>query len=109
MTDYAAPLNAVREQRDISLELMNEIAGAPDRYFHKILGTSQCVSKSRSGRRATYRRLGLHSLGWALGWLGVKGILVDDPDMLALIQRRFEERDAAHSAFRSRAPALGRP
>lgn len=77
-------LNACREKRDISFRQLNQITGAPDGYFEKLLGP-----------RAV-RRIGLQSLGWALGGLGVKCIMISDPAALALIESRLEKRDEPH-------------
>ena len=86
-TDYdelRRALNQVREIRDISLERLDEITGASPYYFAHLLGP-----------RPT-KRLGLQSLGWALGGLGVKGLLVTDQEALARVQGRYQARDAAH-------------
>ena len=88
-TDYASlrrALNAVRDHRNISLELLNEITGAPSGYFQKLLGPRPA------------RRFGLLSFDWALGGLGIKCLIVDDQEALAKIQDRFAPRDAAHLA-----------
>jgi hypothetical protein len=74
----------VRERRDISLELLNSISGAPDGYFQKIFGPNPT------------KGIGLRSLGWALGGLGVKGVLIDDQQALARVSRLFVPRDPAH-------------
>lgn len=80
-------LNVVREsKRDMSFELLDEITGAPKGYFSKVLGPRPV------------KRIGLHSLAWALGGLGVKCIMVEDPEALARVQSRFRNRDRAHLA-----------
>lgn len=86
-TDYDGlrrALNACREHRDLSFERLDELTGAPPGYFSKLLGPR------------AIRRIGLQSLGWALGGLGIKAVLVSDPDALALIEARFEARDVPH-------------
>jgi hypothetical protein len=35
----------------------------------------------------------MESLGWALNGLGVKAVLIDDPDMLKQIESRLKQRD----------------
>ena len=77
-------LNAVRDVRDISFERMDEITGAPPGYFAKLLGPR------------AIRRIGLQSLGWAFGGLGVKCIIVSDPEALAKVEGRFSARDVPH-------------
>jgi hypothetical protein len=77
-------LNAVRDHRDLSFELMDQITGAPAGYFSKLLGPRPV------------RRIGLNSLGWALGGLGIKCVLIEDPAALLLIQSRFKSRDVPH-------------
>ena len=77
-------LNACREKRDLSFERMDEITGAPPGYFAKLLGPR------------AIRRIGLQSLGWAFGGLGVKCVMVDDLEALAKVESRFAKRDGAH-------------
>ena len=79
-------LNAVRAQRNISFETLNALSGAPAGYFQKLLGPRPA------------RRIGPQSLGWALGGLGIKAVLVDDPEALARVEGRFVPRDPAHLA-----------
>lgn len=81
---FRRALKEVRESRDLSFELMNEITGAPSGYFQKLLGPNPV------------KTIGLQSMGWALHGLGVKCLIVEDPEALALVQGRFEARDAAH-------------
>jgi len=86
-TDYESlrrALMAVRELRDVSFERLDEITGAAKGYFSKVLGPGKA------------RHIGRESLGWALGGLGVKCILVSDPDALARVQARFGTRDKSH-------------
>jgi hypothetical protein len=73
-----------RERRNISLAIMDEIAGAPDRYFSKLLGPSKirCFTPA--------------ALGWAFGALGCRAVLVDDHEALARVIHRYEQRDASH-------------
>lgn len=86
-TDYESlrrALNAARAHRDLSFERMDEITGAPPGYFAKLLGPR------------AIRRIGLQSLGWAFGGLGIKCIIVSDPQALAKVETRFAPRDKAH-------------
>jgi hypothetical protein len=83
-TDYRgleAALRACQARRDISLETLDEIVGAPRGYFSKVLAPQ------------SQRGLTLGSLGWALGGLGIKCLVVDDPDTLPLVQNRMKKRD----------------
>jgi hypothetical protein len=100
-TDYDGlrrALCAAREWRNISLEDLDTFGGGPTGGFGKILGP-----------RAV-RRLGLQSLGWALGGLGLRAVLVEDPEAWERIRKRrdFKTRDQAHlaSATQMHAPAL---
>jgi hypothetical protein len=86
-TDYEGlrlALAAAREHRDISLERLDAIAGAPSGYFAKLLGPRPV------------RRIGLQSLGWALGGLGIKCQVVEDIPAFELVKGRFVVRDAPH-------------
>jgi hypothetical protein len=88
-TDYEGlrkALNACRELRDISFEQMDQITGAPAGYFSKLLGPR------------AIRRIGLQSLGWAFGGLGIKAVFVTDPEALAKVQSRYAARDVPHLA-----------
>ena len=79
-------LNACREHRDLSFERLDEITGAPSGYFAKLLGPRPI------------KRIGLQSLGWALGGLGIKAVFVSDPEALARIESRLKARDIPHLA-----------
>jgi len=82
-TDYDGfrrGLSAVREQRDISLERLEEIAGAPKGYLGKVL----------SGTHS--RHMGVQSLAWLIGALGVKCVIVDDPQAYARLKSRMTPR-----------------
>ena len=81
-------LNAVRDYRQMSLAVMNDLAGCADGYFEKILGP-------RPGRH-----VGVKSLSDAFGVLGIKCVLIEDPEAWARIERhsRRQIRDAAHLA-----------
>lgn len=86
-TDYESlrrALREVREQRDISFTLLNEITGAPDGYFDRVLGPS------------APKRMSINSLTCLLGGLGIKAVFFDDPEALARIKNRLEPRDRPH-------------
>jgi len=76
-----AALRRAREMRNISFELWDEIAGVSRGYTSKVL--------SPEGSR----KITMQSLGWLLAGLGLKAILVDDPDTLKTILPRFRPRD----------------
>ena len=84
--ELVTSLRVCRDQRDISFELLDLISGLPPGYSAKLLGPRPI------------RRIGLQSLGDLLGGLGIKGLFVDDPEALALVQGRFVARDRAHLA-----------
>jgi hypothetical protein len=84
ITDYpslVAALRLAREKRNISFATIDEIVTAPDAYFSKTLAPNGS------------RRLTMLSLGWALGALGVKCLLVDDPAALARVESRMKPRN----------------
>jgi hypothetical protein len=74
-------LRQVREMRNISFATLDEIAGLPAGYSSKVLSP-------HGERRPT-----LQSLGWLLGGLGVKCLVVDDPAGLKQINGRMVARD----------------
>jgi hypothetical protein len=95
-TDYDGlrkALNACRELRDISFEQMDELTGAPAGWFAKVLGPRPV------------KRIGMQSLGWALGGLGVKCVIVSDPEALKRVEARFVERDP-RSGFAQRSGSI---
>ena len=76
-----AALRLCRERRNISFETLDEIVGAPKGYFSKVF-----APKSE-------RKITMQSLGWAMAGLGVKAILIDDPDTLKQIASRLKARN----------------
>lgn len=70
-----------REYRGISLERMDEIAGTPARYFSKVLAPGKL------------RRVTMDSLTLALAALGLKMLIVEDPEQFARVQTRHEQRN----------------
>ena len=87
--DYDGLIAGLRvgfEKRDMPSEVLNEITGAPDRYFEKLFGPNPV------------RRLGMASIAWALQGLGLKLIVAEDPEAWAKIQARskYKTRDKAH-------------
>jgi len=76
-TDYTGlqlALRACHALRNISFEVLDECTGAPRGYFSKVLAPG------------SQRRITMGSLGWALGGLGVKCIVVEDTDALRRIE-----------------------
>jgi hypothetical protein len=99
ITDYpslVAALRRAREIRSVSFQTMDEIVTASDGYFSKVLAPNGS------------RRLTPLSLGWALGALGVKCLLVEDTEALARVEARLKPklacmaRDNAVTIIRSR-------
>jgi hypothetical protein len=83
-------LSVVREQRDISLERLEEIAGAQKGYFSKILTATHS------------RHMGVQSLAWLIGALGVKCVIVDDPPAYARLKSRMTPRKRMSAAQKMR-------
>jgi hypothetical protein len=82
--DYAglrAALNAWRERRNISFEALDEVTGAPKGYSAKIF--------SPRGQR----RVGMESLLWYLGGLGIEGVLQHSSEAFALVEARLAGRN----------------
>jgi hypothetical protein len=76
-----AALRLVREQRNISFETLDEIVGAPKGYFSKVFAPNG------------ERRITTQGMEWALAALGVRCLIVDDPDMLKQINGRMVARN----------------
>lgn len=82
--DYAglrAALNTWRERRNISFEALDELTGAPKGYSAKIF--------SSRGQR----RVGMKSLLWYLGGLGVEGVLQHSEEAFASVEARLAGRN----------------
>src|SRR3982074_3379034 len=93
ITDYGELLEAFRERAkelEISREGIDEIAGWADGYASKLLG----------GAAAKKRKvIGPLSLGLMLGTLGLKMILVEDPESTARTLTRRTPVDRANQRF----------
>jgi hypothetical protein len=86
-------LNAARDHRKMTLGMMNALVDCPTGYFEKLLGMRTGGLSGGAGRR-----IGAQSLGWAFGVLGIKCVIVEDPEAWAKIQRMrdFKTRDESH-------------
>ncbi|WP_018320239.1 hypothetical protein [Bradyrhizobium sp. WSM2793] len=80
MAGLVEALRQRRDELDISNETIDNIAGFPERYTSKLLAP-------RAPRNLSY-----HSLGQILGALGVGLRLVEDPEQVARVRRRWEKR-----------------
>jgi hypothetical protein len=88
VVDYDSLILAMRKRADAlncSRVTLDRIAGLPDGYVGKLLGTGQV------------KRLGMNSIGGLLGALGAKLVLIEDPEMMERYRDRRETRDAAHT------------
>lgn len=73
-------LNAARELRNISFEMMDEAAKMPKGYFSKVLAPGGS------------RRVTMNSITDAFWTLGIKCLVVDDPELLKLLEGRLSSR-----------------
>jgi hypothetical protein len=62
-------------------DVVDEVAGMPRGYFNKIIGPRPP------------RRLGMRSLGDVFGVLGIKCLVIEDPEAMARIAGRLKKRD----------------
>ena len=76
-------LRAARERRNISFELLDEIAGSTRGYWSKVLAPGGS------------RRVTLQSIALGLGALGLKCLVVEDEEQLKRVQKRFRPRNVA--------------
>lgn len=84
-TDYdtlQAVMRRVADERGISRESLDELAGTPKGYAGKVLSENPI------------RRLGPATMGALLQALGLKLLVVDDPEAIAKYTARAEARDA---------------
>jgi hypothetical protein len=88
VTCYDALIEALRaraSQLNMSRENIDQIAGYPDRLASKILGPSRV------------KNLGPTALGPMLDTLGLKLLVVENPETLERYRSRRVKRDAAHA------------
>ena len=81
MCDVLAAMRARREELDLTLETIDEIAGWPQRYASKIFAPSPI------------RNLGWSSLGLGLGSLGTMLIMIEDEEQIRRVRDRWIPRE----------------
>jgi hypothetical protein len=81
MADLLAAFRACRDELQLTYETIDEIAGWPDRYANKILAPEPI------------RNLGWVSFGLALAVFGKKLLLVDDPEQIKRVEKRWTPRE----------------
>jgi len=80
MEELLAALRARRDQLELTHERLDDISGLPSGYFGKLM------------TNPPIKNLGWLSLGLCLDALGVGLILVENPDQIRLVSRRWEKR-----------------
>jgi hypothetical protein len=84
VTDYADLLAALRQRKEelnASMATIDEVAGLPQGYVSKLLAQIKGISRT--------------SLGPLLGALGLKLLVVEDPEALDRVRDRLTQRDEA--------------
>ena len=76
-------LREARERRNVSFEVLDEIAGSAKGFWSKILAPNGS------------RRVTMESLALGLGALGLKCLVVEDEEALRRVQKRFQPRNRA--------------
>lgn len=82
--DWAGLLHALRtarEKRNISMAMLDELGGMPERLSSKVLGPTP------------QRRLDVLSLHKFMFGLGIKCLVVDDPETLPMVQECLQTRN----------------
>jgi hypothetical protein len=79
-TGFIEALRRVVEMRELTYENLSELAGLPSRYANKIFCDPPMKNPGRN------------SFGPLIATLGVKILIVDDPEALAAVQQRFVPR-----------------
>ena len=92
MPDLLAALRARRDELELTHERIDDIAGFPSGYAGKLLAPEPI------------KNLGWLSFGLALDSMGVALILVENPDQVRLVQKRWIPRERPRNA----APAAGK-
>jgi hypothetical protein len=92
MEELLAALRARRDQLELTHECIDAVAGWASGYAGKLLAPSPA------------KNMGWMSLGICLGSLGVGLLLVENPEQVRLVQRRWIKRERPRNA----APAAGK-
>jgi hypothetical protein len=92
MEELLAALRARRDELELTHERIDDIAGFPSGYAGKLLAPEPI------------KNLGWLSFGLALDSMGVALILVENPDQVRLVQKRWIPRERPRNA----APAAGK-
>ena len=82
--DLHATLRARADALEISRQAIDELAGLPAGYAGKLLGGGQV------------KKFGGLSLELMLQTLGLRLVVVEDPEALGRLQGRYEKRDARY-------------
>lgn len=80
MAELVQALRDARDERGVTHENLDAIAGVPGGYTSKVLAPSPI------------RHVGYKSLGDIMGALGKALVMVDDPEAIAKVQRRWVKR-----------------
>jgi hypothetical protein len=80
MPEMVAALRTTRDERQLTLETLDAIAGWPDGYAGKLLAKNPI------------KNLGWSSLGLGLGALGKMLLMVDDPVQIQRVKRLWTPR-----------------
>jgi hypothetical protein len=86
MPEVVEALRVWRDERGITHEVFDEIAGWADGYAGKLLAPEPI------------KNLGWMSLGDALKTLAIKLVVVEDPEQRKLVERRWIRRERPQSA-----------
>jgi hypothetical protein len=86
MPEVVEALRLWRDERGITHEVFDEIAGWADGYAGKLLAPEPI------------KNLGWMSLGDALKTLAIKLVVVEDPEQRKLVERRWTRRERPQSA-----------
>jgi hypothetical protein len=92
MPEMVAALRMCREERNLSHETIDHIAGWPSGYAGKLLAPQPI------------KNLGWQSFGLGLGVFGKMLLLVDDPEQIKRVEKRWIPRERPRNA----APAAGK-
>jgi hypothetical protein len=86
MSELVAAIQAWREERGITLETLDDIAGWPARYGAKLLAPDPI------------KNLGWMSLGLGLNALAIKLVVVEDAEQRKRVESRWKRRDRPRNA-----------
>jgi hypothetical protein len=95
MEELLAALRARRDELQLTHERLDDISGLPSGYFGKLLAP------------VPIKNLGWMSFGLALDSMGVALVMVENPEQIKLVEKRWTPRERPHQRTSKHHPRRG--